>query len=121
MTERELQEAVIELAHVYGWKIAHFRPAMNARGDWRTPVAADGKGFPDLVMVSAHALLFVELKSDKGKVTPEQLDWINRLMHKSHEWDKNTTGVNEYMLGTDVWRPSDWTNGAIEKILKDWA
>jgi hypothetical protein len=117
MTEKELQAAVIELAQTLGWKVAHFRPAMNARGDWRTPVAADGKGFPDLVMVSKHALLFIELKSAKGRVSPEQRDWLDRLMHKSHEWDHNGGCV----IGTDVWKPEDWTNGTIEKLLKQWA
>ena len=47
MSERELQDAVIQLARLLGWRVAHFRPAMTTRG-WRTPVSADGAGFPDL-------------------------------------------------------------------------
>ena len=58
MSEAVLQDAVIELANLKGWTVAHFRPAQNARGDWRTPVAAQGKGFPDLVMVRRDQLVF---------------------------------------------------------------
>lgn len=108
--------ATIDLAHVYGWKVAHFRPAMTSKG-WRTPVGADGKGFPDLVLCKPgpseiHGrwkfsepsdLLFVELKSDAGKVTPEQEEWIDAL---------------EYHAETRVWRPADWNDGTILATLK---
>lgn len=117
MSERELQEAVIDMAHVFGWKVAHFRPAQNSRGDWRTPVAADGKGFPDLVMVSAHAIFFIELKSEKGRLTPEQRDWLDRLSHKNHDWDWNEGCT----LNTMVWKPDHWKDGTIEKLLREWS
>ena len=117
MNEKELQEAVIDLAHLFGWKVAHFRPAQNARGDWRTPVAYDGKGFPDLVLVSAHALVFIELKSAKASPTDEQRDWLDRLGHKNHEWDWNGGCI----LETAVWRPKHWVDGRIEKFLREWS
>ena len=94
MTEKELQAAVIELAQTFGWKVAHFRPAMNARGDWRTPVAADGKGFPDLVMVSSTTVAFVELKSKKGRLSTEQKEWLEALLalcelvHQGRDFDE---------------------------------
>jgi hypothetical protein len=74
MTELEFQRQVTDLAEIYGWEWAHFRPAQTARG-WRTPVSGPlGAGFPDLVMVRSRdrRLLFVELKRDKGKVSPDQ-------------------------------------------------
>ena len=103
MTEAELQSAVIELAHLYGWTVAHFRPAQNARGDWRTPVAADGKGFPDLVLVCDYRLAFVELKSEKGRLRPEQKMWLEALGGR---------------VDAMVWRPADWLDGTIETYLK---
>ncbi len=51
MTHAELQAAVIDCAHMFKWRVAHFRPAQNSRGDWFTPVAADAKGFLDLTML----------------------------------------------------------------------
>lgn len=105
MTEAELQAAVIELAQWNGWKVAHFRPAQNSRGDWRTPVAADGKGFPDLVMVSRFGVLVIELKAENGRLRPAQRAWLEAM--------------DEAGVRNEVWRPSDWTSGKIERILKE--
>lgn len=45
---------------------------------WVTPVAADGKGFPDLVMVHAASgkLVVAELKVGAALPTDEQMDWL---------------------------------------------
>lgn len=83
--ERFFQQQVIELARTLGYKVAHFRPAQNARGDWRTPVAADGKGFPDLVLTGRGKVIFAELKTDSGVLTPEQREWIEALHAAGHE------------------------------------
>lgn len=101
-SEADFQRAVIQLAQVTGWRVAHFRPAQNARGDWRTPVAADGAGWPDLVLVRGHRLLFRELKTEAGKLTLEQLAWGEALKAAGADWG--------------VWRPSDWD--IIESALK---
>lgn len=93
MSEAEWQQQVIDLAHLHGWRIAHFRPAQNARGDWRTPVAADGKGFPDLVL-TRDRLLFAELKTDAGRLTVEQRHWLDALQRAGAE--------------VAVWRPRDF-------------
>lgn len=102
MKEAELQEAVIECAHMYGWMVAHFRPARTEKG-WRTPVAADGKGFPDLVLVR-HRVIFAELKSERGRLTFEQEMWLKQLTN---------AGADAYL-----WRPTDWVDGTIEAELK---
>jgi hypothetical protein len=46
LSEAAFTDAVIELARLGGWRVAHFRPARTASG-WRTPVQGDGAGFPD--------------------------------------------------------------------------
>ena len=94
-SEAYFQRRVIDLAHFWGWRVAHFRPAQNARGDWRTAVAGDGKGLPDLVLVRDGALIFAELKRQDGKVSPEQKTWLEEL--------NKTPGVT-----VCVWRPADW-------------
>ncbi len=51
--EADFQAQVIDLLHLHGWVVAHFRPARTAKG-WITPVAADGAGFLDLLAVHAR-------------------------------------------------------------------
>ena len=103
MTEKELQQNVIDLAHLLKWKVAHFRPALTQSGHWRTPVAADGKGFPDLVLVRDR-VMFVEMKSHSGSLSEEQVDWNGALV----------TGAAEAY----IWRPADWESGLIEEVLR---
>lgn len=92
-TESGFTRAVLELAKLHGWRSAHFRPAMTAKG-WRTPVQGDGAGFPDLVLVRGCRLIFAELKSATGKVKPEQTEWLLRL---------GGAGAEVF-----IWRPKDW-------------
>ena len=92
-TETQFQESVIEAAHTFGWRVAHFRAARTADGSWRTPVQADGRGFPDLVLVRDR-VIFAELKSDTGKVSDEQHEWIAWLEGAGAQ--------------AEVWRPADW-------------
>lgn len=104
MTEDRLKANVIDACQKLGFRVAHFRPALTSKG-YRTAVEGDGAGFPDLV-ISGHGLvMFVELKSDKGKLSVEQIDWRNSLLANGAEWD--------------LWRPSDWTNGNIEWLLME--
>lgn len=79
------EEAVIDTAHTFGWKVAHFRAARTKHG-WATPVAADGKGFPDLVLVSPGRTLFRELKSGRDKLSPEQREWGEVLTLGGADW-----------------------------------
>ena len=91
-TEAGFQEAVMALAHTQGWLVAHFRPARTDQG-WRTPVAAEGAGFPDLVLVRDR-VIFAELKTERGRVRPEQQRWLDALAGAGAE--------------AVLWRPSDW-------------
>ncbi len=100
MTGGQLQEQIIELAHLLGWKVAHFRPARTKFG-WRTPVAADGKGYPDLVLYRER-IVHVECKSRHEPLRAEQVSWRDWVLK---------TGGEHY-----VWRPSDWPE--IERVLR---
>jgi hypothetical protein len=92
--ERDWQRTLIEAAQALGWRVAHFRAARTANG-WRTPVAADGAGFPDLVLVRSPRVVFAELKAKRGKLRPEQEGWLDALA--------GCEGVEAF-----VWRPDDW-------------
>lgn len=102
VNESDLQGAIIEAARLCGWRVAHFRPARTAHG-WRTPVAADGAGFPDLVLVRER-VVFVELKGDGGRLRPEQQGWLDALGRGGQE--------------CYVWTPSSWMSGDVDTALK---
>lgn len=99
--ERSFTRQVIDLARLMGWRVAHFRAALSARG-WRTPVQGDGVGFPDLIMVRYQRLIVAELKVGRRRPTPEQHAWIEAF---------RSAGVAAY-----IWRPCDWDD--IVRILK---
>ncbi|MBM4407820.1 MAG: VRR-NUC domain-containing protein [Chloroflexi bacterium] len=70
MTERELQDAIVQVARLHGWLVYHTYD--SRRSD---------PGFPDLVLVHVKRgqLWFLECKSARGRVTPEQQDWLSAL------------------------------------------
>jgi hypothetical protein len=98
--EADFQEQVIEHARALGWRVAHFRPALTEKG-WRTPVSADGAGFPDLVLVRDR-VIFAELKSESGTLSDDQAEWLTALRYANAE--------------EHVWRRGDWE--AIEEALR---
>jgi len=102
MTEDDLQRLIIDTARMLGWRCAHFRVALTSRG-WRTPVSADGKGFPDLILVRERVIV-AELKSDNGATAPEQKRWLE---------DFRGAGIETY-----IWRPVHWHNRAIIEALR---
>ncbi len=65
-------------------------------------MAADGKGFPDLVLVRDR-LIAAEIKGDGDTLRAEQKRWHSALL---------LAGVETY-----VWTPRSWLDGEIEKIL----
>ena len=101
MTERDLQSACIDLAHLFGYKVAHFRPARTSRG-WRTPVEADGKGFPDLLLIKGTQIKVRELKAGKNKPSQDQKDWLAAFQ---------SAGID-----AGVWTELDLPDGIVEDL-----
>lgn len=93
MTEKELQKAVVECAAMLGWRLYHTFDSRKS-----------SYGFPDLCMIRPPRLLFAELKSQSGHLSHYQQDWLEELKR---------TGVEVF-----VWRPEDWTSGAVELVLR---
>ncbi len=77
-SEAEFQQAVINLAKLHGWRVMHTRPALTRAGRWATPLQGH-PGFVDLVLAKEGRVWFLELKSAKGKATPEQQEWLSAL------------------------------------------
>lgn len=101
MSERDWQALVIDTARLYGWRVAHFRTSPTASGGWATAVAADGAGFPDLVLVHPRRgdVVFAELKTNTGRLSDAQREW--------HEALTIATVENAHVAGV-VWRPREW-------------
>jgi hypothetical protein len=92
LSEAEFQSQVIDLAHRYGWFVSHQRPAQIA-GRWMTPVQGDA-GAPDLLLAHPRfGVRLVELKTDTGRLSPEQVKWGKAI----------EGSTNLYR----IWRPSD--------------
>lgn len=89
MSEDDFKDQVIKEAKDRGWLVVHFRPARTAKG-YRTAIQGD-KGYPDLTLARDGRVLFAELKSETGRASVEQKQWLHHL------------GTRAYL-----WRPSDW-------------
>lgn len=92
ITEKQFQAQVLELARLYGWRWYHTHDSR------RSPA-----GFPDLVLVHPRRMvvLFVELKTDRGRLRSEQFNWI---------CDLRCAGAEAV-----TWRPKFWPE--IERVL----
>ena len=95
LNERDFTTKVIARAMASGWMVFHPRPARTAQG-WRTAGQGTPQGFPDLCLALDGVVLHVELKSEKGRLSDEQKDWLH-----------HTNGA--------VWRPRNWS--AICEVL----
>ncbi|MDQ5821310.1 MAG: VRR-NUC domain-containing protein [Actinomycetota bacterium] len=84
LTEAEFSSLIVDVARLAGWRKYHTH---NSR--------RSSFGFPDWILVKDDRMLAVELKTEKGKVKPDQQAWLDALAR--------VPGVDSF-----VWRPSDW-------------
>lgn len=83
ISERHLREQVRDLCRVFGWQMAFTQYSL------RSP-----KGFPDLVLLRPPRIIFAELKSEGGRTSPEQDQWLGEL--------RQVPGMEVHL-----WRPAD--------------
>ena len=82
MTERDWQRLVITTARYRGWEAHHHHDSRRSEPGW-----------PDLVLIGHRRALFVELKTNTGRLAPVQIEWLTAL---------HTAGCE-----VAVWRPRD--------------
>lgn len=92
MPERELQQLVADLCRVLGLAHFHVRHSGGMAAGW-----------PDSVIIGTR-VLFRELKSERGCLSPEQRAVGDMLTAAGADWR--------------VWRPRDWLTGDIEMELR---
>src|SRR3546814_12221779 len=86
MPERDLLEQVRHAARTLGLRIYHTHDSRRSE-----------PGFPDLVIVGGHGALWRELKTQRGRLTPDQQDWLDSI-HIAGQ-------------AAAVWRPADLLAG----------
>lgn len=84
VTEADLREQVRTLCDLYGWKMYFTWTSIHSP-----------QGFPDLVLANPEQkrIVYAELKSEKGKVTEKQREWLDAL---------EACGAEVWL-----WRPAD--------------
>ena len=65
MTEQMMQDSIRVAALQYGWKFYHTH---NSR--------RSDAGYPDCVMIRDGVMLVYELKAQRGRVSPQQREWL---------------------------------------------
>lgn len=102
VSERVFQAHVIQTARLNGFRVARedpLQPPLDLIMHIHDSRKSQGVGFPDLVLCRPGAdkepgrLILAELKSEKGRLRPEQKLWLSAL--------KTCPGVEVY-----VWKPS---------------
>ena len=77
-SEAAFQSWVVDYARAHSWLVAHVTDSRRQ----------DTTGLPDLVLARGGLVILAELKSETGKVRPEQEAWLAAS-------------------GNHLWRPSD--------------
>lgn len=86
ISEAAFQRQVTDLARLYSFRVYHTRFSLGSDA-----------GFPDLVLVkpASQRVIFAELKTETGKVSPDQYAWLCDL-------EACRPAIECYL-----WRPSD--------------
>lgn len=91
MSEAALQQLVIDAAQAHGLLTYHTYDSRRSN-----------PGFPDLVIVGSKGVLYVELKSATGRLSPMQAYWLDTLA---------AAGQN-----VRLWRPEHWPHAIVEDL-----
>ena len=96
MSEKDFQAGVLKLARFHGFQLRY-----HTHDSRRS-----APGFPDLVLVNTRTgrVLFRELKTNKGRVSPDQQAWLD--------------GLTACGMDAGVWRPNDLDSGRVLAELR---
>lgn len=98
ISERDWQATVTQMLTAFGWLWYHAPDNRPVNGR----IQGIKAGFPDIVAVRGRRILWIELKRETGKTSPDQDTWLGRLGDAGQE--------------TYVWRPSD--SARVAEVLR---
>lgn len=104
LSEAHLEQQVLHLAQLYGWRAHHVRDSRH--------VLMGDVGFPDWVFARAGVVLIVELKREGGKPERAQDEWLSEL-----GWPPGSQWLQSGRLRVYLVRPSDLD--AFLEVLQD--
>jgi hypothetical protein len=82
MTEADYQGRIVEYASLCRWRLYSAVPCLRRDGRWRTSVTSSG--WPDIIAVRGPVLAAFEVKTDSGRPSADQLDWLRALADVEH-------------------------------------
>jgi hypothetical protein len=83
ITEKHWQDDVLEIANLFGWASYHTFDSRRSN-----------PGFPDLILARPPLVIAAELKTDHGRISLAQRQWLATL----EQCDR---------IKTRLWRPAD--------------
>jgi hypothetical protein len=92
MPEKQFMQRIVSFARARGWLVFHTYDSRRS-----------APGFPDLVLVRRGRLIMAEIKTQTGRLTRAQQEWLQALGECSN-------------VEAMIWRPSDWIQ--IQKVLQ---
>ena len=90
MTEHQLLDAVRAACKWSGLLVYHTFDSRRSE-----------RGFPDVVIVG-KSVLWRELKAERGRLSPAQREWLDKLRQAGSD--------------ADVWRPDDWPGRVLTEL-----
>lgn len=92
LTEKQWQSCIMSALRAHGFLAYHTYDSRRSQ-----------PGFPDIIALRGWRILAIELKAEKGRLTPAQREWLAAFEATDH--------AEAY-----CWRPSDWDT--IERVLR---
>lgn len=102
MLEKDFGHQVEHLLNLFRWRWYHPAPAYRPSGGYSDSFHGM-KGLPDYIAVRRGRLVFAELKNERGRLTPDQNEWLDNL--------QQVPAIEVY-----VWRPADLEE--IKEVLR---
>jgi hypothetical protein len=111
MTHEDYRVLVTELLQVFGYQILSILPAMRGRTRmvirdgqvvetpvYVTPVAGNGKGFPDIYAIRPPRCVVAEIKVGNDRLRPEQKVWLElfKLMPNTQAWELRPENFDDF-------------------------
>ena len=105
ISEAAFQSAVLDFAGLNGWKAMHMadsrREVVRKKTGARLFVGDRlARGWPDLTLVRGGVMVLAELKSERGRLSPEQREWLDAL--------RIVAAAAPGVVLVRVWTPASW-------------